>query len=317
MLQYNESEIPSYTVIKKEGEGVFGIVIKGVNNKTGTTVAIKRVRKAELNVSREQEILIMVKDKPHCIQLQDSFISIDQQEKYVLNLVFEYVGSSLEKYIGCYRDNKKFIPMIEIKRISKQILEALKHIHGLKICHRDLKPDNILMNSPTDVKICDFGSAKVIQNAYDASNIPRIVARSYRPPELIFGHPAYDTSLDMWCIGCILFEMVALQILFDCKTDGDMFFEMCKKIGVPNKSEEEFLLKYADDDNKANVIKFVGLNSQMKRLSFYDIVLHQGPYSQDDAHDLDDLLYHLLQWDSSKRLTAEACVSHNFFKEIK
>ena len=95
-------------------------------------------------------------------------------------------------------------------------MNGLKNIHKYNIGHRDLKPENVLLSEKGEVKICDFGSSKVIDP--DGKNTPYIVSRYYRAPELILCLTKYSTAIDMWAAGCILAELYTLMPFFKGKT---------------------------------------------------------------------------------------------------
>lgn len=80
--------------------------------------------------------------------------------------------------------------------MMQQICTGLNGIHARRIVHRDLKPENILMNEKGELKICDFGSAKILSE--DGKNTPYIVSRYYRAPELILGVSDYTEKIDIW-----------------------------------------------------------------------------------------------------------------------
>ena len=87
-----------------------------------------------------------------------------------------------------------------------QLLNGLKGIHHKNIAHRDLKPENVLLSQDGVIKICDFGSSKVIDP--QGKNTPYIVSRYYRAPELIFGITNYTTMIDVWSVGCVIAELM-------------------------------------------------------------------------------------------------------------
>ena len=98
----------------------------------------------------------------------------------------------------------------------------MAYVHKQGISHRDLKPENILLNEKGTVKICDFGSAKLLD---DKLNTPYIVSRYYRAPELILACSDYTEKIDIWAIGCIFAEFLTLRPEFPGKTEGSQLIE--------------------------------------------------------------------------------------------
>ena len=110
-----------------------------------------------------------------------------------------------------------------------------------------------------NISVCDFGSSKVIDDT-NILNVPRIVARIYRPPELVFAHSCYDTSVDMWSIGCIILELFLLKPAFEGKTDGHMFFEFCQLLGTPSKAICKELMEGLPQDLVTKLMSYVNEN---------------------------------------------------------
>ena len=101
-----------------------------------------------------------------------------------------------------------------------QVARALAYIHQLGICHRDIKPQNLLLDPQTHaVKLCDFGSAKMLVKG--EANIAYICSRYYRAPELIFGATDYTTAIDTWSYGCVFAELMLGQPLFPGESNVD------------------------------------------------------------------------------------------------
>lgn len=128
----------------------------------------------------------------------------------------------------------------------RQILEGMKYVHQQRICHRDLKPENILLTEDGIIKICDFGSAKVLDD--QGLNTPYIVSRYYRAPELILACSDYTNKIDIWgivkfiltsfvAIGCIFAELLTLRPLFPGKTEGSQLIEQVAVLGLPSKED--------------------------------------------------------------------------------
>ena len=202
---------------------------------TGESVAIKRTSKSGEYVSREFEVLDRLRGCTNVVQLLNIYYSKNEEGKVVQNLVFEFCSQNLEEVIQNAKEQRKLIPMHDIKDFMRQILMGMEFVHRQGVCHRDLKPENILMNAEGVVKICDFGSAKVLSP--NGLNTPYIVSRYYRAPELILACSDYTTAIDVWAIGCILAEFLTRRPIFPGKTEGSQLIEQIAILGLPSAEE--------------------------------------------------------------------------------
>ena len=126
------------------------------------------------------------------IDLSNSF-SLQKDEVY-LNLVLEYVPETVYRASRFFNKMKTVMPSLEIKLYTYQLFRSLAYIHSQGICHRDIKPQNLLLDPSTGVlKLCDFGSAKILIE--NEPNVSYICSRYYRAPELIFGATNYTTKI--------------------------------------------------------------------------------------------------------------------------
>jgi len=122
-----------------------------------------------------------------------------------------------------------------------QILRGMKYVHSAGIIHRDLKPRNILVNANCDVKICDFGLARVLGDP--ATPMPEspmteyVCTRWYRPPEILCKRRTYSTSVDVWSLGCILAELVGRQAIFRGRNTLNQLEVIIDVIGNPTDAE--------------------------------------------------------------------------------
>ncbi|MQM21678.1 hypothetical protein Taro_054721 [Colocasia esculenta] len=200
----------SYIAEHVVGTGSFGVVFQAKCRETGEIVAIKKVLQDKRYKNRELQIMQML-DHPNIIALRHVFFSTTDREELYLNLVLEFVPET--------------------------ICRSLAYIHNcVGICHRDIKPQNLLVNPHThQLKLCDFGSAKILVKG--EPNISYICSRYYRAPELIFGATEYTTAIDMWSTGCVMAELLLGQPLFPGESGVDQLVEIIKVLGTPTREE--------------------------------------------------------------------------------
>ena len=145
-------------------------------------------------------------------------------------MVFEFRASDLQHEIS---RAKKFLSSDVIKFYCLMILEALDHCHYHNIIHRDIKPSNILISSSGVVKLADFGLARVVDIASDASLSHQVATRWYRAPELLFGARHYSFAVDLWSVGAVLAELLSLHPLFPGTNDLDQIYRVFQVTGTP------------------------------------------------------------------------------------
>jgi len=211
------------------GTGSFGVVYQAKCRETGEFVAIKKVLQDKRYKNRELQIMHML-DHPNIIGLKHYFFSTTERDELYLNLVLEFVPETVNRIARQYNRMNQRMPLIYVKLYTYQICRALAYIHNcIGICHRDIKPQNVLVNPHThQLKICDFGSAKVLVRG--EPNISYICSRYYRAPELIFGATEYTTAIDLWSTGCVMAELLLGQPLFPGESGVDQLVEIIKVI---------------------------------------------------------------------------------------
>jgi serine/threonine protein kinase len=139
----------------------------------------------------------------------------------------EYLPDNSYKVLKQYNKVKQPIPNILIKLYAFQTLRALAYLHYVGVCHRDIKPQNLLIDQESQlIKICDFGSAKRL--AKGEPNVSYICSRYYRAPELIFGCSDYSTQIDVWSIGCVLAEFIMGEPIFPGESGVDQLVQIIK-----------------------------------------------------------------------------------------
>lgn len=219
-----------YQITTALGRGMFSGVARAIDLTTKETVAIKIMRNNDaLRKGGYTEIAILQKlnaadseNKKHLIKFERAF-----EYKGHLCMVFENLSLNLREVLKKFGNNVG-INLNATRAYAYQIFLALGHMRKCSIIHADLKPDNILVNETRNVlKICDLGTAIDRSDAATASTeiTPYLVSRFYRAPEIILGMP-YDYAVDMWSIGCTLYELYTGKILFT----GDSNNQMLKNI---------------------------------------------------------------------------------------
>ena len=214
----------------------------------------------------------------------------------------EYVPQTLSDLISQNRKNHTKFDSMTLKIFSYQMLKCIGYLHSLGICHRDIKPQNILID-PADntLKLCDFGCAKHLVQT--ESNIAYICSRFYRPPELVVGATIYTTQVDVWSMGCVIAELVLNKPIFAGKSATDQFLEIMKILGTPSYEQ----IKCMND-------KFKGISKlpKIEPKSWKDVFKNK---TNDEL--FIDLVSKLLVYEPSKRLSPYQALLHPYFDDLK
>ena len=289
----------SYPAEKIIGKGTFGVVYQSTDPVSSKKIAIKKVLQDLRYINRELEIMKDLKH-PNIISLISSFyLSGTRPNEVFLNLILEYFPETLSSMIKVYSPYQK-MPLILVKLYSYQLLRSLLCCDILKICHRDVKPSNLLINSVTHrLVLCDFGSAKKLVNG--EPNLAYICSRYYRAPELIYGSTNYNALVDMWSAGCVIAEMILGKPIFSGKNSSDQLIEIIKVLGTATDEEiREINPKYAG-------IKFPGIRKTPWSRVFCNCYDEQAC----------DLLEKILVYLPSKRINPLQALQHPFFDDLK
>ncbi len=132
------------------------------------------------------------------MKVYDFYYTRTEDKRLIQNTIFEYIDTNLESLLQDLIKHQNKLTLLQVKKIVIQILFGLRDIHKKNISHRDLKPENILMNNDGQIRICDFGSSKVLDE--EGKNTPYIVSRYYRAPELMMCITKYTVAIDIWGI---------------------------------------------------------------------------------------------------------------------
>lgn len=295
-----ETKEISYNSCKVVGNGSFGVVFQAKLLPSEQDIAIKKVLQDKRFKNRELQIMRLV-SHPNVVDLKAFFYSNgDKKDEVYLNLVLEFVPETVYRASRHYAKLKQPMPMLQIKLYMYQLLRSLGYIHCVGICHRDIKPQNLLLNPATGVlKLCDFGSAKIL--VAGEPNVSYICSRYYRAPELIFGATNYTTNIDIWSTGCVMAELMLGQPLFPGESGIDQLVEIIKVLGTPSREQIKTM------------------NPNYMEHKFPQIKPH--PFSKvfrpRTAPEAIDLVSKLLEYTPEARSSAIEALAHPFFDELR
>lgn len=290
----------SYTDTKVIGNGSFGVVYQSKLVDTQELVAIKKVLQDKRFKNRELQIMRKLEHQ-NIVKLKYFFYSTgDKKDEVYLNLVLEFVPETVYRVARHYSKNKQTIPILYIKLYMYQLFRSLAYIHSQGVCHRDIKPQNLLIDPESGVlKLIDFGSAK--QLVRGEPNVSYICSRYYRAPELIFGATDYTSQIDVWSAGCVLAELLLGQPIFPGDSGVDQLVEIIKVLGTPSKDQ----------------IK--EMNPNYQEFKFPQIKAHPWPkvFRPRTPPEAIELVSLLLEYTPSKRISPLDACAHMFFDELR
>ncbi|GLG96712.1 Cyclin-dependent kinase 5 homolog [Gryllus bimaculatus] len=229
-----EDKTKRYEKVEFLGEGQFATVYKARDIHHDNIVAVKKIKlgsraeaKDGINRTALREVKLLQELKhPNIINLMDVF-----GHKSNVSLVFDFMDTDLEVII---KDNSIVLTPAHIKAYVLMTLQGLEYLHMNWILHRDLKPNNLLVNSNGILKIGDFGLAKFFGSP-NRIYTHQVVTRWYRSPELLFGARIYGTGVDMWAVGCILAELLLRVPFLPGESDLDQLTRIFQALGTPTE----------------------------------------------------------------------------------
>ncbi|CAD8137691.1 unnamed protein product [Paramecium octaurelia] len=299
-MDFAQSE-ERYQKLEKIGEGTYGLVYKARDNQTGDIVALKKIRMdhedegVPSTAIREISLLKEVQH-PNIVPLKD--VVYDESRLY---LIFDFVDLDLKKYM----ESVPQLDRMQVKKFINQMLQALNYCHQNRVIHRDLKPQNILVDiKQQNTQIADFGLAR-------AFGLPlktythEVITLWYRAPEILLGQRQYSTPVDIWSLGCIFAEMAQKRPLFCGDSEIDQLFKIFKIMGTPKETTwpgvttlPDFKSTFPRWPTPTNPAATLGKD-----------ITNLCPLGL-------DLLSKMITYDPYARITAEEALKHAYFDDL-
>ncbi|KAI9496452.1 kinase-like domain-containing protein [Zychaea mexicana] len=236
-------------------------------------------------------------------------------EDKAIFMVFEFAEHDFLQIIHYHlHTERKSMPEVIVKSLLWQLINSVAYLHANWVLHRDLKPANVLLTSEGVVKTGDLGLARLfnrpLQPLFNGDKV--VVTIWYRAPELLFGSRHYTKAVDMWAVGCIFGELLALKPIFkgeEAKMDSkknvpfqrSQLTKIFEVLGTPTKERWPTIDQLPD---YSYLSSFPMCQNNLKHL-------HGLPKSEAGFN----LLASLLEYDPAKRITAEKALNHPYFQE--
>jgi len=293
-----------YKILEPTSTGAQGIVCSALDQVTEQSVAVKKIEGVFEHVTitkrtlRELRILRHLQHE-NLVQIKSIFIPQTKdafEEIYIISELMETdLASTLRSSQPLSDDHCQFF--------LYQILRGIKYVHSAQVIHRDLKPRNLLVNSNCDLKICDFGLARVFfcDKTWVCPMTEYVCTRWYRAPEVLCSWTDYSYAIDIWSIGCILAELLIRKPLFPGHNTQHQLDLIIDVLGAPDTEE----LNMIPNEKVRKFIKSCPTAANHPVMAF----AAENQIAQ-------DLLMKTLCWNSTKRLSVEEALEHMYLEKL-
>lgn len=301
-------DIPEYYKVEKIiGRGSYGVVASALDMRTNEKVAIKKIsnlfqknKDYQKRIVRELKILKhynSVHGHENIVQLKDLVVPRSENELKDLFIITELMDCTVRDVL---KSNQTFTEINAIYFLY-HMLKGLAFIHSSGIAHRDIKPQNILVNDVFRIAYCDFGLSRGVDIDSKISTND-VASMWYRSPEVILGYEYGMKPMDIWGIGCIMGEMLAGgKVLFQGSSALDVLDKQLELLGTPDESSVKGSFK---------AVKYFK-SLPVKQRPDWKVVF---PTASPGAL---DLLSKMLEFDPDRRITAEQALQHPYLSCIR
>ncbi|XP_048958767.1 mitogen-activated protein kinase 3-like [Canis lupus dingo] len=293
---------PRYTELHYIGEGAYGMVSSADDHVRKVRVAIKKISPFEhqtycQRTLREIQILLRFRHE-NVIGIRDILRAPTLDAMRDVYIVQDLMETDLYKLLKSQQLSNDHVCYF-----LYQILRGLKYIHSANVLHRDLKPSNLLINTTCDLKICDFGLARIADPEHDHTGFltEYVATRWYRAPEIMLNSKGYTKSIDIWSVGCILAEMLSNRPIFPGKHYPDQLNHILGILGSPSQED-------------LNCIINMKARNYLQSLPSKTKVAWAKLFPKSDSKAL-DLLDRMLTFNPNKRITVEEALAHPYLEQ--
>eukprot|EP00927_Polykrikos_kofoidii_P036791 TRINITY_DN3103_c1_g2_i1.p2 TRINITY_DN3103_c1_g2~~TRINITY_DN3103_c1_g2_i1.p2 ORF type:complete len:351 (-),score=48.67 TRINITY_DN3103_c1_g2_i1:432-1484(-) len=230
-----------FQMLDRLGEGVHGSVFRARDIETENIVAVKRYhfeKESEedsdggvpMHILREVSLLRDF-EHPNIVRLLDVVVTNNLE----FNLIFEQAEVDLGNFLRGFYRRRERLPTNTLASFARQLIHGIFACHTRSILHRDLKPQNILIDHGTHLKICDFGLSRIIDLTRPRAYTHEVITIWYRAPEMFLGATLYGMEVDNWSMGCIIAEMIVGTPIFMGDSEFGMLMKIFEAMGTPTE----------------------------------------------------------------------------------